>query len=695
MQLNTALIDQLAATSWRDGNGNTPQTISFGITTNGDFASGYGEQAGYSQLTSAQAIAARTAIQAWDDLIAPDFVEYTSSAPGSTDYVNGADIKFSQSSTNVNYAHAYFPTTTGDESYSYARMSGSVWLRAGHSQLANPSVGTYGYQTFMHEVGHTLGLNHAGNYNGGAPQYGNTSTGWLYAEDSWQFTIMSYFNAANTGGNWGGARAQTPMVYDIYAIQSLYGAETTTRAGNDVYGFGRNDGDLVYDFAVNGSPIVTIWDAGGRDTVNLSGFTRGQRLDLAKGAYSDVGNGYTNNFAIAIGAVIEDAVGSDFNDTIDGNAVANLLQGLDGADILRGHDGNDTLDGGDGDDFLYGGAGDDIVRGGNGYDIVTIATNFASITVTEVAGGYQILGEGLDFVADDVEAYQFDDELVDAADLLGGTNPDPDPIPVINFATSDIRSFSASQDVVNTTYTYDDTTLTMVGNSWKMLSLDYTVTADTMLTFEFRSGSIGEAQGIGFDTGDQRLIDFYFYLYGTQNGGSVANTDFDYDGSGDWQTFTIPLGDYVSGFVDNLVFLNDDDARSQAESLFRNVSIYEDAVTPPDPDPDPDPEPNPEVEYIDFTASDIGSFSASQDVVNTTFTYDQSTLTMVGNSWKMLSLDYTVTADTMLTFEFRSGSIGEAQGIGFDTGDQRLIDFYFYLYGTQNGGSVREHRLRL
>ena len=168
--------------------------------------------------------------------------------------------------------------------------------------------------------------------------------------------------------------------------------------------------------------------------------------------------------------------------------------------------------------------------------------------------------------------------------------------------------------------------------------------------------------------------------------GLSANTDFDYDGSGDWQTFTIPLGDYVSGFVDNLVFLNDDDANAQAESLFRNVSVYENGTTPPDPDPDPDPAPEPLV--IDFTASDIGSFSASQDVVNTTYTYDDTTLTMVGNSWKMLSLDYTVTADTMLTFEFRSGSIGEAQGIGFDTGDQRLIDFYFYLYGTQNGGSV-------
>ena len=47
----------------------------------------------------------------------------------------------------------------------------------------------YFFQTYVHEIGHALGLGHAGPYNGGAT-YGVDNN---YQNDSWQSSVMSYF----------------------------------------------------------------------------------------------------------------------------------------------------------------------------------------------------------------------------------------------------------------------------------------------------------------------------------------------------------------------------------------------------------------------------------------------------------------------------------------------------------------------
>ena len=212
----------------------------------------------------------------------------------------------------------------------------------------------------MHEIGHAIGLDHGGNYNGGAPLYGNTSTGWLYTEDTRQFTIMSYFNASATGANWAGKYAQTPMVYDILAIQQIYGADYTTRAGDTVYGFNSNAGNSLYDFSQNTSPILTIWDGNGIDTIDLSGWSSASTLNLTAGSYSSV-NGMTKNLAIAYDVDIENATGGSGNDIITGNDLANVLIGNGGNDTINGAGGNDTINGGAGVDILNGGAGDDTI----------------------------------------------------------------------------------------------------------------------------------------------------------------------------------------------------------------------------------------------------------------------------------------------------------------------------------------------
>ena len=101
-------------------------------------------------------------------------------------------------------------------------------------------------------------------------------------------------------------------------------------------------------------------------------------VQLSSGTALD-GYGFTDKLTS-----IENVIGSQFDDIIDGDGKANRLEGRSGSDFLAGFGGNDKLYGGDGDDFgngtpgdpndqptafgLDGGAGNDELHGGAGND---------------------------------------------------------------------------------------------------------------------------------------------------------------------------------------------------------------------------------------------------------------------------------------------------------------------------------------
>ena len=227
-----------------------------------------------------------------------------------------------------------FSTEQADAPYGeiYAANSAVNLWRA--NQQGGWGIGESNPRKLMHELLHTLGLDHPGPYNGDTANYENEA---LFYQDSHQYTVMSYWLAEATGAdhvaNFITWYASTPLLYDVASLQYLYGANMTTRTGNTVYGFNSTAGREVFDLSLHPNSVFTIWDAGGRDTLDLSGFATPSRIDLHEGAFSDTGQ-MTANISIAFGAKVENAIGGAGNDIIIANGLQNGLSGGGGGDIF-------------------------------------------------------------------------------------------------------------------------------------------------------------------------------------------------------------------------------------------------------------------------------------------------------------------------------------------------------------------------
>jgi serralysin len=311
--------------------------------------------------------------------------ERTAAQSAMQQWANVANITF-QSASNSAAKLAFSKTTFGGDLagltttfFSGARISQSeVQIDSSVTTFGNGSFGTL---VMLHEIGHALGLKHPGAYGSG-----DTGPYLSAAEDTIQNTVMSYNDGAVVNAS---NYPVTPMLYDIAAMQYIYGANTSYNAGDSNYSF-------------NGTTTAqAIWDGGGSDTIQVTGFTGNTVIDLnaGPGNITTIGNA---RVWVAYNANIENAIGNNGNDLITGNDLINQLYGSGGTDTIYGGNGNDVMFGGNGvtdptdaADLLYGGAGADTIYGNGGNDSII---GGASITDTNDGNDTIYGGNGSDAI---------------------------------------------------------------------------------------------------------------------------------------------------------------------------------------------------------------------------------------------------------------------------------------------------------
>ena len=332
------------------------RTISWGL---GDF--------GYTWTTTGLQVM-QEAFNAWEAVIDVDFeyIGYVDDYRKSTEvFIQPIDIMLSlHDNTFFNSSsivgRGLFPNTEfadrivaseGNNTISYPQPEGDITFNIEHPVFDMSNLGSNAFHIVLHEIGHALGLKHP--HDGGLAGYTTYQDAGLSNLDDGFLTLMSY---DPTSSIWQYGWASTPLPLDIIAAQTIYGANTTTHAGNTTHSL-LDDGLLR-----------TVYDVSGTDTLDASNIDEGITLRLAQGRSTTVDT--LSTVYIAKNTVIENAIGTFFNDTIFGEKGDNTLQGWSGNDLIFGGLGDDLILGQDGNDELQGGLGDDNLQGGDGADLM-------------------------------------------------------------------------------------------------------------------------------------------------------------------------------------------------------------------------------------------------------------------------------------------------------------------------------------
>lgn len=214
-----------------------------------------------------------------------------------------------------------------------------------------------------------------------------------------------------------------------------------------------------------------------------------------------------------------------------------------------------------------------------------IGQNIRAVQLADegVSAGLQLLDNAEAYLTDIEKKYQAGE--IDTELIVDPSAPTNETYVTFN-GPSDLIQYVSGQDTAGTagiTTTTDEVTFS--GNYWKRKAFNYTVTADTVLVFEFRSTLQPEVAAIGFDNDTNFNNDNdRFFIHGSQTSGvnySAPVNTFRYTTPGAWQTIEIPIGLYFTGTYSHLHFIHDDDAAPLGNASYRNITLREGPVQVP------------------------------------------------------------------------------------------------------------------
>jgi hypothetical protein len=270
-------------------------------------------------------------------------------------------------------------------------------------------------QTLMHEILHGLGMSHPFKYVSGIRTVttdfsalldsGFQNLGFQLSKPSdvnkEYFTIMSYDDQPSLDGTFFEPQnAFTPMIFDVLALQEIYGeGQGTSGFGNDVI----EAGTIGYR---------TYFDKGGIDTIDLKYYETGGYVDLGESI-----GGSKYEVGIVLNLTEADRLWNGSGNPQHLRWLYGNIENVSGSaynDLIIDSDANNYLFGGSGDDtFIMGRKGNDTVDGGVGFDRIAYFHNLDQYSI--IASGTQVIvssSNAYDYGTDtvlNIEYFDFND----------------------------------------------------------------------------------------------------------------------------------------------------------------------------------------------------------------------------------------------------------------------------------------------